>query len=178
MTRTGYGEVGMGRPRISIIAALDRKGAIGRGNQLPWHLPVDLKRFKALTMGKPILMGRKTAQSIGRALPGRSNLVLTRSEHAPIGGMQVVPSFVAALEHVASSGAKELCVIGGAQIYALALPKADAMYLTHVDAEIAGADVFFPAYDAMDWRCVRHEKHPADAAHAYAMHFVECMRAP
>ncbi len=168
----------MSRPRISIIAAMDRNNAIGKGNQLPWHLPVDLKRFKALTMGKPILMGRKTAQSIGRALPGRTNLVLTRSGEMPFAGMEPVASLDAALIRARELGAEELCVIGGAQIYELALPIADMMHLTHVDTEVVGADAFFPHYDAMGWRCVRQEKLPADAAHAFAMHFVECVRAP
>ncbi len=168
----------MDRPRIALIAALDRNGAIGKDNQLPWHLPDDLKRFKALTLGKPILMGRKTAQSIGRALPGRENLVLSRSGQSPVGGMQIVTSVDEALEQAQAMGASELGVIGGGQVYALTLPLADVLYLTYVDATIEGADVHFPELDPNNWRCVRNEKHEADARHAYAMHFVECVRAP
>lgn len=165
-------------PRISIIAAMDRNNAIGKDNRLPWHLPEDLKRFKALTLGKPILMGRKTAQSLGRALPGRENLVLTRSGRVPFEGMRAVAGLDEALELARSSGAEELCVIGGAEVYALTLARADVLYLTHVDAAIAGANVHFPEIDPAGWRCIRNEKHEADARHAYAMHFVECVRAP
>ena len=167
----------MKTPRIAVIAALDHDGAIGRDNRLPWHLPEDLKRFKALTLGKPILMGRKTAESLGRALPGRTNLVLTRSGEVPFEGMQAVASFEAALAVALAQDANELCVIGGAQVYALALPVADVLYLTHVDTRIEGADVHFPALDTMAWRCIRNEWHDADARHAFAMHFVECVRA-
>ncbi len=167
----------MDGPRIVLIAALDRHGAIGKDNRMPWHLPEDLRRFKAMTLGKPVLMGRRTAESIGRALPGRPNLVLTRNNEAPYAEQQRVASMDEALAYARAIEAPELCVIGGAQVYALALPLAHALYLTHVDAVIAGADTHFPAYDAMAWRCVRHEKHPADARHAWAMHFVECVRA-
>lgn len=168
----------MTKPRIAVIAALDRNGAIGKDNRLPWHLPDDLKRFKALTLGKPILMGRKTAESLGRALPGRENLVLTRSGRVPFDGMHAVASFEEALERAVASNAKELCVIGGEQIYALALPKAHVLYLTHVDTAIVDADVHFPPLDPMAWRCIRNEKHAVDARHAFVMHFVECVRSP
>ncbi|TQT49536.1 dihydrofolate reductase, partial [Xanthomonas perforans] len=98
--------------KLSLIVALDRNNAIGRDNELPWKLPDDLKRFKALTLGKPILMGRKTAQSLGRALPGRLNLVLTRSGQVPFDGMQAVASVEQAIERAVQEGAQELCVIG------------------------------------------------------------------
>src|SRR5690606_33015751 len=107
--------------RVSLIAALDRNHAIGRGNALPWHLPDDLKHFKALTLGKPVLMGRRTAQSLGRALPKRTNLVLTRGGAVPFAGMQAVASLEAAIALAAGEG-EELCVIGGGEVYALALP--------------------------------------------------------
>lgn len=165
-------------PRISIIAAMDRNNAIGKDNRLPWHLPEDLKRFKALTLGKPVLMGRKTAQSIGRVLPGRENLVLTRSGQSPIEGMRVVASLDEALAWARANGAAEVCVIGGAAVFAMAIPLADVLHLTHVDAAIAGADVHFPELEPTGWRCIRNEKHEADARHAYAMHFVECVRTP
>ena len=133
--------------QLSLIAALDRNHAIGKGNALPWHLPDDLKRFKALTLGKPLLMGRRTAESLGRALPGRRNLVLTRSGAAPFAGMEAVASIEDALRIIASD-AGELCVIGGEEIFALTLPPATRMHLTWVDTVVAGADAFFPQFDA------------------------------
>lgn len=156
-----------------LIAALDRARAIGRGNQLPWRLPADLKRFKALTLGKPMLMGRKTAQSIGRALPGRRNLVLTRSGRVPFEGMQPVASLDEARRLVCVDGAAELCVIGGGEVYALCLPLATRMHLTHVDTVLADADAFFPAFDASHWRVVQRQAHAADGRHAHAFEFVD-----
>ncbi|MGY0560108.1 dihydrofolate reductase [Luteimonas sp. A277] len=160
--------------RISLIAAMDCDRAIGRDNDLPWRLPEDLKRFKALTMGKPMLMGRKTAQSLGRALPGRRNLVLTRSGRAPFAGMEAVASVEAALD--AADGAQELCVIGGAQIYGLLLSRADVLHLTLVDARVEGADTFFPTFDPRQWREAWREEHPADARHAFGYAFVDYLR--
>lgn len=159
-----------------MIAALDRAHAIGKQNDLPWRLPDDLKRFKALTLGKPVLMGRKTAQSLGRALPGRTNLVLTRSGDVPFEGMQAVASVGQAMEVARAAGAQELCVIGGGEVYALTLPLADALYLTHVDTRVENADAFFPALDASHWRAVKHEAHAADARHAFAFQFVDYSR--
>ena len=157
---------------VSLIAAIDRHDAIGKGNALPWHLPADLKRFKALTLGKPVLMGRKTAQSLGRALPGRRNLVLTRSGRVPFEGMEAVGSLDDAL-----AGADEVCVIGGGEIFALTLPMATQLLLTHVDTVVEGADAFFPAFDPAQWRVVSREAHPADATHAFAFEFVDYVRA-
>lgn len=146
----------MTSPRVVLVAAVDRHGAIGRDNALPWHLPRDLKRFKALTLGHPILMGRKTAESIGRALPGRRNLVLTRAARAPFDGQEVVAS----LEEAMTKADGTLMVIGGGEVYALALPFADVLELTEVDTVVEGAHVFFPAYDASEWREVFREEHP------------------
>ena len=157
---------------LSLIAAVDRRLAIGKGNALPWHLPADLKRFKALTLGKPVLMGRKTAESIGRALPGRRNLVLTRSGRVPFDGMEAVASVDAAI-----GLADEVCVIGGGEVYALALPMATHLFLTHVDTVVDGADAFFPAFDPADWRITAREGQPADAKHAFAFEFVDYVRA-
>jgi dihydrofolate reductase len=162
-----------GAPSIALIAALDRRGAIGRDNALPWHLPGDLKRFKALTMGGTLLMGRRTAQSIGRALPGRTNLVLTRSGVVPVAGMQAVATLDQALARCAGT---PLWVIGGEQVYRLALPRADALYLTRVDTEVADADAHFPAFDADDFEVIQEAHHPADARHAWAMRFVDYQR--
>ena len=161
--------------QVSLIAALDRNFAIGKDNGLPWHLPDDLKRFKALTLGKPILMGRKTAESLGRALPKRRNLVLTRSGRAPFDDMQAVASLDDALD-IARLDGDELCVIGGGALYALALPLATRMNLTHVDTVVAGADAFFPRFDPGDWRVLSREAHPVDAVHAFAFEFVDYAR--
>ena len=162
--------------RISLVAALDRNRGIGRGNELPWRLPDDLKRFKALTLGKPVLMGRKTADSLGRALPGRTNLVLTRGGSVPFNGMHAVASIDQALAAARAAGARELCVIGGGEVYALALPRADALHLTHVDTMVGDADAFFPAWDPERWQVLSREPHPADAKHAYAFEFVDYAR--
>lgn len=160
-------------PELVLIAAMDRHRAIGRGNALPWHLPDDLRRFKALTLGRPILMGRKTAESLGRALPKRRNLVLTRGGAVPFGGMEVVPSLAHALACAREDGAAELCVIGGGEIYALALPHAARMHLTLVDTVVEDADAFFPAFDMTEWREVAREAHAADVRHAYRFDFVD-----
>lgn len=165
----------MSRPALVLVAALDRRGAIGRDNAMPWHLPDDFRHFKALTMGKPVLMGRKTAESLGRALPGRTNLVLTRSGQVPFAGMQAVARFDDAID--AAGEADELCVIGGGEIYRLALPQADVLQLTHVDTIVDGADAFFPDWDAAVWREVSRTSHAADARHAHAFEFVEYRRA-
>ena len=163
------------RIHVSLIAALDREFAIGKGNALPWHLPDDLKRFKALTLGKPILMGRKTAQSLGRALPKRRNLVLTRSGQAPFEGMQAVASLDEAMALAAHDG-EALCVIGGGEVYALALPLATRMHLTHVHAVVEDADAYFPAFEMDQWRVSGIAAHPADATHAFAFDFVDYTR--
>ena len=164
--------------RIALIAALDRNLAIGKGNALPWHLPDDLKRFKALTLGQPVLMGRKTAQSLGRALPKRRNLVLTRGGHVPFDGMEAVASIADAKALAAADGAEALCVIGGGEVYALALPRADVLHLTHVDTVVADADAFFPAWEPAQWREMHREPHAADAKHAHAFEFADYRRIP
>ncbi len=161
---------------LTLIAALDLNRAIGRGNALPWHLPDDLKRFKALTLGKPVLMGRKTAESLGRALPKRRNLVLTRSGRVPFDGMQAVATLDEARAQAAADGASELCVIGGAELYALTLRFATRLLLTHVDTIVDDADTFFPAYDSARWRAVAREAHAPDERHAFAFEFVDYER--
>lgn len=159
---------------IALVAALDRARGIGRGNDLPWRLPDDLRRFKALTLGHPVLMGRRTAESLGRALPGRDNLVLTRSGRVPFAGMQAVASLD---EAVARAGDRPLFVIGGGEVYALALPRATHLYLTHVDTVVADADAFFPAFDPAGWQVTAREPHAADPRHAFAFEFVDYVRA-
>ena len=164
--------------KVSLVAALDRQRGIGRGNDLPWRLPDDLKRFKALTLGKPVLMGRRTAESLGRALPGRTNLVLTRGGQVPFEGMRAVGSIDEAVAVARAGGAQELCVIGGGEVYALALPRADVLHLTEVDAVVADADTFFPAWDRAQWREMHREPHAADAKHAHAFEFADYRRMP
>ena len=159
---------------VSLVVALDRNHAIGRDNALPWRLPDDLKRFKALTLGKPVLMGRKTAESLGRALPGRRNLVLTRTGSVPFAGMEAFATLDSALEAV--QGAEEVCVIGGGEIFAMTLAVANRMHLTWVDAEIADADAFFPRFDPAQWRETSREAHPADARNEYPFEFVDYSR--
>ncbi len=161
---------------IELIVALDRANAIGRGNALPWHLPDDLKRFKALTLGKTILMGRKTAESLARALPKRRNLVLTRSGQAPFDGMQAVATLEEACALADADSASELCVIGGAEVYALTLPFATRLYLTHVDTAVDDADTFFPAFDHTQWLVIERKAHAADERHAFAFEFVDYVR--
>ncbi|MEP7097137.1 MAG: dihydrofolate reductase [Dokdonella sp.] len=158
---------------VSLIAALDRNHAIGRDGAMPWHLPDDLKRFKALTLGKSILMGRKTALAIGRLLPGRTNLVLTRGDSAPFSGQLVVHSLE---EAISRAGRDELAVIGGGEVYVLVLPHATHMHLTWVDTEVAGADAFFPSFNADDWIETSRVRQPPDARHAYRLDYVDYAR--
>lgn len=161
--------------KLSMIAALDRNRGIGRDNGMPWHLPDDFRHFKALTLGKPILMGRKTAQSLGRALPGRTNLVLTRSGQVPFAGMQAVASLDEAKVIAAAEGAGELCVIGGGEIYRLLLDQASDLYLTWVDTEVV-ADTHFPEVDPAQWQEVDSQPHAADERHAFAFRFAHYVR--
>ena len=158
---------------LALVAALDRRQAIGRGNALPWHLPDDLKRFKALTLGKPVLMGGNTARAIGRVLPGRRNLVLTRAPQSPVQGMQVVRSLDEAVDAAAED---DLMVIGGGEVYALALPRATGLHLTLVDTVVEDADAFFPPFDPVQWQVLAREAHAADAKHACAFEFVDYQR--
>lgn len=158
---------------ISIIVAMDRNRVIGDKGSLPWHLPADLKRFKRLSMGRPILMGRKTHESIGRPLPGRENIILTRDASYSAPGCVVVHSVGDALSTAA--GAEELLVIGGAEIYGALLPHADRMYVTHVDGAFEG-DTCFPTFNEGDWEETAREHQPADETNALASDFVKLKR--
>ena len=143
---------------------------IGRGGGLPWRLSADLKRFKALTMGHAIVMGRKTYDSIGRPLPGRTSIVLSRQPNPDWGAAEIrtAPSLDDAL---AQAGAdEEVFIVGGAEVYALALPRADRLYVTWVDADVDG-DTFFPQVDWGQWRLVSEEPHPVDAKNEYPTRF-------
>ena len=160
-------------PRVSLIVAMAQNGVIGRDNALPWRLSADLQRFKATTLGKPILMGRKTFESIGRALPGRLNLVLTRDPDWSAPGAVAVHSVAEALAQAAA--AEELVVIGGAEIFQLVMSCARRIYLTRVHAQVPG-DTFFPQFDPAQWVGVEAGTHPADERNTYAMTFVTLER--
>lgn len=158
---------------ISLIAALDENFAIGRGGRLPWHLPDDLRWFKRLTIGKRVLMGYNTALSIGRALPERTNLVLTRRHDAPFPGQLTVRSLDEAL---GDDDSAELMVIGGQMVFAETAPLARNLYLTWVSASIEGADTFFPNIPFSEWTELSRVHHPADATHASDFDMVEYLR--
>lgn len=151
-------------PRISLIAAMARNGVIGAGGRIPWHLPRELARFRHLTMGHHIVMGRRTYESIGRPLPGRTTVVVTRNRELRVPGALVAHSLEAAL--AACAGDEEVFVIGGAELYAQALPLADRLYLTVVEAEIPG-DTYMPPIDASEWREVSRERFGPDECHRY-----------
>ncbi len=154
-----------GQPRISLIAAVAHDNVIGAGNALPWRLPEDLRRFKALTLGHPIIMGRKTFESIGRPLLGRRNIIVTRNPDFSAIGCDLALSVEAALALCVGT-TEELFVIGGAQIYAQALPRADRLHLTEIDAAFAG-DARFPHIEPTQWRLMSREHHRAEAGFAF-----------
>jgi dihydrofolate reductase len=160
--------------RLTLVAAVADNGVIGRDGALPWHLPDDLRHFRSCTLGKPVLMGRRTFESIGKALPGRRNLVLTRTAAASGAGVEYVASLEAA--RALTQDAPELCVIGGASLYAQALGAATRIHLTQVHGEVAG-DAYFPLSELAGWREIERLEHPGDARHAYAMSFVTLERA-
>ena len=147
---------------LTIIVARARNGVIGRDNQLPWHLPEDLGFFKRTTMGAPIIMGRKTHESIGRALPGRRNIVVTRDATKRFEGCETATSIVQALTLAAKDGAPQAFLIGGTQLYAEGIQFADTMIITEIDADVEG-DATFPAPDPTQWKAVSREPHRADA---------------
>jgi dihydrofolate reductase len=165
--------MGAAQPLISLIVAMAQNGVIGRANTLPWRLPRDLQRFKAFTLGKAVLMGRRTFESIGRPLPQRANLVLTRDHAWRAAGVDTVHSLEEALAR--SGDHAELVAIGGAEVYRLVLPLARRIYLTHVHADVPG-DTFFPDFDSTQWADVECSLHPADESHAYPFTFVTLER--
>ena len=140
--------------KISIIVAISDTGVIGRDNKLPWRLSSDLQRFKKLTMGHPVVMGRKTFESLRRPLPGRHNVVLTRKPEYPVpDGVLVYPSLEKARTHCEAINAEKIFIIGGTEIYQLALPKTDILELTHIPVEVEG-DAFFPQWNKDEWELV------------------------
>ena len=158
---------------ISLIAAMDRKRLIGNKNQLPWHLPADFAHFKSVTMGKPIIMGRKTYESIGKPLPGRANIVLSSNTDLQYEGVTCVSSFDAAIAAVPD--AEEVMIIGGSTIYEMLLPRANRLYITYVEAEFEG-DAWFPEIDENQWVEQHSETRQADAKNPYDCRFVTLER--
>jgi dihydrofolate reductase len=148
--------------RIALIVAVDEGGVIGRKNQVPWRLATDLQRFKRLTMGHHIIMGRKTWESIGRALPGRTSIIVTRQANYAAGDARVAPSLDAALEMAEKRGETEAFIIGGAEIYTLALPGADRIYLTRVHTVTPDGDTYFPQVDSGEWSILEETRFEAD----------------
>ena len=168
---------------LALIVAKARNRTIGRNNNLPWYLPNDLKYFKQVTLGKPIIMGRKTYDSIGKPLPGRTNIVITRqADYQPANAndsVRVVSSLEAARDLAEQilliNGQDEAMIIGGAEIYALALPLVDRMYITEVHADVEG-DAFFPEYNAEEWQDVAREDFNAEGPNPYDYSFVVYQR--
>lgn len=154
--------------KISMVAAMAKDRVIGKDNAMPWHLPADFAWFKKVTMGKPIVMGRKTFESIGRPLPGRQNIVISRNPDFTAEGVTVVSDIAAAQS--AAGDVEELMIIGGGSIYEACLPLADRLYLTFIDLTVAG-DTCFPAWDNT-WQEVHSESYAADEKNAHAMRFV------
>lgn len=157
------------KPRLSLIAAVARNGIIGGENRLPWRLSADLKRFRMLTMGYPIIMGRKTFASLGRPLPGRDNIVLTRDPGYAAAGCRIVHSLEEALS--ACEAAVQAFIIGGAELYAQTLPLVSELYITEVDVDAEG-DTRFPDFDRTRFIEVSREHHPADETNPYDHDFV------
>jgi dihydrofolate reductase len=161
------------RPVLSLVVAHTRNRVIGRGGGMPWHLPADLKHFKAITMDKPIVMGRRTHASIGKALPGRRNIVVTRDRSFSADGVLVAHSLDEAL--VLAGDADEVMVIGGGQLYSEALPYARRIHLTEIDTNLDG-DTWFPELDPAVWKETAREPRDADTRNAFAMSFVTLER--
>jgi dihydrofolate reductase len=156
---------------ISLVAAVADNGVIGADGGMPWHLPADLAHFKRLTMGKPVLMGRLTWESIGKPLPGRRNLVLTRDPHWRAEGAERVSSMSSAIAAAGQHDARELMVIGGAEVYRQALPHAHRIYLTRVHAEPWG-DTLFPELDPDEWREIARREQMSDERNPWDLSFV------
>ncbi len=153
---------------VSLIVAVAEDNAIGKNNSLPWNLPEDLKFFKRTTMGKPVIMGRKTFDSLGRALPGRLNIVLSRNANLELPeGVLLYTDVNAALERLQNENIEEGFIIGGGKVFEDTLPLIDRMYITRVHTSIPDADAFFPSVDHTHWTLVWEEKHQADEQHKF-----------
>ncbi len=160
---------------VSLVVAASKNNVIGRDGELPWHLPEDLRHFKRITTGKPVIMGRKTFESIGRPLPDRHNIVMTRDPDYAAEGCDVVDSVAEALD--VAGDADEVMVIGGGQVYRDFLPRADRIYMTRVQAEVQG-DTRFPRIEGNVWRLVSAEHHAADEKHEFAFEMLVFERRP
>jgi len=158
---------------ISLVAAMTPNRVIGKNNQLPWHMPADLAYFKKITSGKPILMGRKTYQSIGRLLPGRKNIIITRDKNFKVDGAEIFYDLNTALKNVENY--PEICVIGGSEIFAQVISQADVLYLSYIYADISG-DSYFPEFDQNLFQEVSRENHKADENNPYDYSFVVLKR--
>jgi dihydrofolate reductase len=154
--------------KLALIVAMDEQGMIGKENDLPWRLSADLQYFKRITMGKPILMGRNTHESIGRPLPGRRNLVITRQADYQAEGCEIYSSIESAL--AACADQEEVMIMGGASIYEQTLALAERLYITQVHAVVEG-DTHFPTWSKQDWRCIQTESHSADEKNEYDYSF-------
>lgn len=161
--------------KISLIVATDKKGVIGKNNALPWRMPADMAFFKENTMGHPVIMGRKTFESIGRPLPGRQNIVVSHNPDFQPDGVQVAGSIDKAIALGVVSHISEIFVIGGQAVYEAALPKANKIYLTLIDADVDGDKQF--RYDPAEWREVSRQAHKADAENPYDYQFIVLERA-
>ena len=159
--------------RISLVVAMARNRVIGRDNALPWRLPADLAHFKRVTMGHPVVMGRRTYESIGRPLPGRKNIVVSRNPDFTAPGVTVVPSLEAAWKAAGDAG--EVSVIGGTTLFEETLPIADTIHLTEVEADVEG-DTWFPEFDRGEWTETEVARHPADARNAYPIRILRLDR--
>jgi dihydrofolate reductase len=160
-------------PKISILVAVAKNRVIGINNTLPWHLPADLKHFKALTMGHHIIMGRKTYESIGRPLPGRTTVIVTRNAALKVAGCLVAHSLQEAIELCGNN--EKVFIVGGAELYAQALPLADTMYITEIQQEVQG-DAYFPEFNRDEWQEVAREVHSQETPQPLAYHFVRYQR--
>ncbi len=159
--------------RLSILVAMAQNRTIGINNTLPWHIPEDLKRFKALTMGHHMIMGRKTFDSIGKPLPGRTTVIVTRNRELKIAGCVIAHTLEEA--HTACAGDDEIFVVGGAELYTLALPLANTIYLTEIQQEVAG-DAFFPELDQNIWQEIARERRSQEIPQPLEYHFVTYRR--
>lgn len=166
----GIEEQELKKPVISLVVAMAKNRVIGKNNKMPWHLPADLKHFKAVTMAKPIVMGRKTYESIGRPLPGRQNVIISRNLDYKVDGCDVVNSIEAAVKLL--SDVEEIMIIGGGFLYSQMLQQANKLYLTFIDLEIEG-DTCFPEYENLDLTEVSSENHLSDETNLYNYRFVD-----
>ncbi|MEK7539185.1 MAG: dihydrofolate reductase [Patescibacteria group bacterium] len=155
---------------ISLIAAIGKNNELGKGNALLWHMPADLKHFRKVTLLHPVVMGRKTFESIGKPLPNRRNIVITRDANYKKAGVEIVHSLAGALD-LFSDKNEEIFIIGGAEIYKQTMPIADKLYITHIEAEDKKADAFFPKINENEWRETSHEEHQSNEKNIFSYIF-------